>query len=154
MALALDFAVTHPLQPLAFTADYAGARLPGSWATKYGETHKNQFVAPCLKAGADFKPMIVETYGTWAPAARELLDEIATQYAVHQGGTASAAANILFQRLSVTLMRLNARMLLARAPIGFTDEEPLGYTEPCTTDNEDLWEADNNDAVPDDEVRF
>jgi hypothetical protein len=92
--------------------------------------------------------MVVETFGSWAPDALVLLDEIATQYAIHQGCTGAVAARILFQRLSVTLMRLNARMLLVRAPIGFSDEEPLGYEDLTARDEDtDLWEECGGDAT-------
>jgi hypothetical protein len=98
----------------------AGERTPGSWAAAYAEKYKSKFIEPCLQRGVDFQAMVVETYGSWDPAALTVLNEIGNQYALHQGLSPAAAADRLFEKLSVTLMRLNARMLLVR---GSTDDE-------------------------------
>jgi hypothetical protein len=111
--LALDFAVTHPLQPDSY--NMAGERTPGSWAGAYADKHKAKYIESCASRGVDFRAMVVETYGSWDPAALEILNEIANQYAVHQHIEPAAAADRLLTRLSVTLMRLNARMMLVRS---------------------------------------
>jgi len=150
--LALDFAVTHPLQQQSFKTTNAEMRTPGSWAATYAHTHKSQFIGPCAKYGVRFQAMVVETYGAWDPAALKALDAIADQYAIHQSVPARYASQILFQRLSVTLMRMNARMLLVRNPSGFADEEPLlmdGCEAPHRLDDDildDVWEAPSDGA--------
>jgi hypothetical protein len=101
--------------------------------------------------------MVVETFGAWDPAARTVLEQIADQYAIHQSVTPSYASHILFQRLSVTLMRLNARMLLVRKPSLFADEDPIRDDVPPTqyATGDDVWEAPPQDVGHDpDFVRF
>jgi hypothetical protein len=110
--LALDLAVTHPLQPNALSS--AGISEPGSWASVYAKTHKAKQGPPLEALGVDFAPLVVETLGSWDPPAFELLNRFADQYAMHQGIPPALAAKTLFQRLSVTLMRVNVRMILAR----------------------------------------
>jgi ubiquitin len=110
--LAVDLAVTHPLQPNALLK--AGKREPGSWATEYARTHKSSQAARLAPHGVDFAPLIVETFGSWDPDAYDLLHRFADQYATHQAVSASVAVRTLFQRLSVTLMRVNVRMILSR----------------------------------------
>jgi hypothetical protein len=147
--LALDFAVTHPLQPQSF--DMAGVRVPGSWAEAYASTHKAKYIEPCMARGVDFQAMVVETYGSWDPAALTILNEIANQYAMHQGIDAPVAADRLLGRLSVTLMRLNARMMLVRGDVGdaFEDDVPTDgaledypFLDEGPDSNQDFQEAD------------
>jgi hypothetical protein len=152
MPLALDFAVTHPLQPTAFSI--AVEQTPGSWAAMYADLHKSKFEAPCAAKGVQFKPMVVDTFGAWDPAACTLLNAIADQYAIHQSVPPAYAANVLFTRLSVTLMRMNARMLLVRKTAGFAEEDPLRDDDPITHDDpDDLWDAPTTTGV-DHECRF
>jgi hypothetical protein len=155
MPLALDFAVSHPLQPAAFSN--AVERTPGSWAATYADQHKAKFEAPCAAKGVQFQAMVVDTFGAWDPAALKVLNAIADQYAIHQSVSPSYAANILFQRLSVTLMRMNSRMMLVRKPTGFDEEEPLdtGATVAQPDDPDDLWdESLDAGALRHDEGRF
>jgi hypothetical protein len=120
--LAVDLAVTHPLQPNALLK--AGMREPGSWATEYARIHKSAQAAQLAPRGVDFAPLVVETFGSWDPDAYALLHRFADQYATHQAVTPSVAVRTLFQRLSVTLMRVNVRMILARiSPVPFEWEQ-------------------------------
>jgi len=157
--LALDFAVTHPQQPQSFTI--AGELTTGSWAATYADTHKSQFHTPCEAAGVSFQPMVVETFGAWDPAARKTLEEMADKYAVHQSVPATLASTIIFQRLNVTLMRMNARMLLVRRPVGFDAESPLYLdwmaakpSEEWTEAWTDVWEALPDTDEAEDQLRF
>jgi hypothetical protein len=127
--LAIDLAVTHPLQPNALQR--AGDGAPGSWASAYAREHKDKQAPPLEKHGVGFAALVVETFGSWDPAGYTLLHECAGHYAVHQGIPPAVAVRVLFQRLSVTLMRINARMILARdelPPDGF-DKVPVSLTE-------------------------
>ena len=152
--LALDFAVTHPQQPQSFSI--AGEVTPGSWATAYGTLHKSQFEAPCEKRGVQFQAMVVETFGAWDPTARQMLESFANEYAIHQDVDAKFASRILFQRLSITLMRMNARMLLVRNSSGFDEETPLfnEWEQPDITVEADVWEIHPDPVDEDGLFRF
>ena len=78
----------------------------------------------------------------WDPSARQMLEAFASEYAIHQGVDAKFASRILFQRLSVTLMRMNAHMLLVRISSGFDEETPLfdEWGQPGIPAEEDVWE--------------
>ena len=121
--LALDFAVTHPQQPS--NRQLAGVATPGSWATEYAKTHKEAGARACAAVGIDFAPMVVETFGAWSPQALDVLKALAHQYSIHQGVPEPIARATLFTKLSVTLQRQNARMLLARSVLRYNAEAPL-----------------------------
>jgi hypothetical protein len=86
--------------------------------------------------------MVVETFGAWDPSARVALDKIADKYALHQGVAPAKAASWLFTRLSVTLMRMNARMLLVRSTVGGVDEVPIeeAWHPADEYAEDDVWE--------------
>jgi hypothetical protein len=155
--LAIDLAVTHPLQPN--NTQKAGDRTSGSWASDYARAFKDQQAAPLAAHGVAFAPLVVETYGSWDPAGYALLHQCAAKYAMHQGISPAVAVRVLFQRLSVTLMRMNARMILARdppptdvpeVPTEMTDNdlrldlmmEPAASMSPWRDGNEGLAEHD------------
>lgn len=113
--LALDVAVTHPLQ----SSHKLGAEdelTAGHWAKAYAAAHKEPLRAQVEACGVAFAPMVVETFGAWDPAARDVLSSFARRFAGHQQAQIGAARRVLFTRLSVALMRQNARMILARHP--------------------------------------
>ena len=118
--LALDFAVTHTLQPKY--ANLAGCEA-GGVATAYARHHKNGQIAPCLRAGVEFKAMVCEVYGSWDPAALPVLAATAKHYATCQGIDAGIALGYLATRLNVRLMRQNVRMILARCPPADHDDD-------------------------------
>ena len=154
--LALDFAVPHPLQPKY--SKLADCAQPGSVAAAYAANHKRAPISPCRRAGVSFRAMVVETFGSWDPSALPILAETATLYALHQGVTPSLALKYLSTRLSVTLMRQNVRILLARAPTpdpegedyvplnGLTDGDSVASDD---TDEDRLQESIDGDDTSD-----
>ena len=139
--LALDFAVTHPLQPkYSKLADCAPA---GSVAAAYAANHKRAPISACRRAGVDFRGMVCETFGAWDPSALPILSETATMYALHQGVTPSIALQYLSTRLSVALMRQNVRILLARAPT--LDHEGEDDVSPSELSDVDSVASDDSD---------
>ena len=58
--------------------------------------------------------MVVETYGTWSPEATDVLNQVAEQYAIHQGVKPTTARQWLYQALSTQLQLYNAAMLVTR----------------------------------------
>ncbi len=138
--LALDFAVTHPLQPKYLNGKLAEDVNPGGVAAAYAATHKAGQFAPCQRAGVNFRPMVVEAFGSWDPQALPVLRETALLYATHQGVDPKRALQWLGTRLNVVLMRQNVRMMLARATHADIFEE-------VTEDVEDaLSECDTDDT--------
>ena len=56
----------------------------------------------------------VEAYGCWGMEAQQSL-QLAARLAIQMGCNKSQATTILYQRLSLSLVRANARALLSRA---------------------------------------
>ena len=139
--LALDFAVTHPQQPKYLNGKLAEDVTPGGVAAAYAATHKAGHFAPCQRAGVNFRPMVVEAFGSWDPQALPVLRETALLYATHQGVDPKSALKWLGTRLNVVLMRQNVRMMLARAsPADVFDDEAdcdIGAVSECGSDDTD-----------------
>ena len=82
----------------------------------------------CAAAGVDFLPMVVCTFGGWLPEGEKFVSAVARHLADHSGQTQSVVASQLWQRLSITLWRTNARIILHRAPSADLEEWDLpGY---------------------------
>ena len=64
-------------------------------------------------AGASF---FVETLGGFHRVATDQVKQIGAALAQHQGIEVQVASRQLFQRMSITLMRGNAAMLMSRRP--------------------------------------
>ena len=65
-------------------------------------------------AGGDFFPLVVETFGVWAPSSLATLRTIASWATTYSGLPTHRALSNLLQQLSVTLWSLNAQMLRAQ----------------------------------------
>jgi hypothetical protein len=64
-----------------------------------------------------FCPLVVESFGSWSDAACKIIVRIAKSQATVIGLAGHIAVERLFQRLSVTLQKFNASMILNRSPI-------------------------------------
>jgi hypothetical protein len=64
-----------------------------------------------------FCPLVVETFGSWSDAACKIIVRIANSQATVIRLAGHFAVERLFQRLSVTLQKFNASMILNRSPI-------------------------------------
>ena len=73
----------------------------------------------CRAQGIFFQPLVVETFGGWDADAVKFLKKIAVQDARRWGKKDSLEIKQFFQRLSVTLQRGNAALLVDR------DIEPI-----------------------------
>ena len=67
----------------------------------------------CQDQGIAFLPIAMETLGGFHKVALEQVKRIGAR---HQGSEERVATKQLFQRLSVTLMRGNAALLMSRRP--------------------------------------
>ena len=75
----------------------------------------------CRQEGLVFVPLPVETFGSWHIDAAKELRRIAIAAARNRGKDESLTVKHFFQKLSVTLARGNAALLLSRIP---TREQP------------------------------
>jgi hypothetical protein len=127
--LAVDVTVSHPSQANApnqaegeetSASKRAAVQAAGAKVRKHGPR--------CAAAGVDFLPMVVCTFGGWLPEGEKFVSAVARHLADHSGQTQSVVASQLWQRLSITLWRTNARIILHRAPSADLEEWDLpGY---------------------------
>ncbi len=83
--------------------------------------------ARCAAAGVDFLPLADCSYGGWLPDGEKFISAIARRVADHTGQLQGVVASQLWQRLSVTLWRTNAQIMLHRAPRGDCEAWDLPY---------------------------
>ena len=69
---------------------------------------------PCRAQGIAFQPLVVETFGGWDADALKALKDLARQSARRWGKNNSEEIKFFFQRLSVSLQRGNASLLVER----------------------------------------
>ena len=110
---ALDITVTGPLAAsnVAAAAEEAGSALAKAFNRKVQGTAE-----ACQEQGLVFLPIAVETLGGFHKVAVEQVKKIGAAVARHQGSDERVATRQLFQRLSLTLMRGNAALILGRRP--------------------------------------
>ena len=112
-AVALDFAVTCPLQ--ANTRQAAADRpLVAAMAYEAAKLADRDTAARCVAQGIKLIPMVVETFGGWGPAARAVLGTLAHTTAQSTGIPHSIATCQLYEALGVRLQRANARAIISR----------------------------------------
>ena len=70
----------------------------------------------CQDQGIAFLPIAIETLGGFHKVAIEQVKRIGVAVARHQGVLETFAVKQLFQRLSLTLMRGNASLVMTRRP--------------------------------------
>ncbi len=112
-AIALDFAVTCPLQATLLAES---AQHPLAAARSY-EAHKmedRRTAQQCAAAGLTLVPMVAETLGGWGPAAQNFFRNLAKAAADRQGIDASIASCQIYESMGIRLQRANARAVLSR----------------------------------------
>ena len=67
-------------------------------------------------------PLAVESYGCWGTEAQQSFSRLTARLATQMGCNKSQATTILYQRLSLSLVRANARALLSRARFQQSEE--------------------------------
>ena len=103
-----DVTVRNTLQPafLLRGAEQAGI------AAEAGGAAKDQLHATAVEeSGGEFYPIIVESFGVWAPCSLITLREIASRATTYTDLPRHRALTNLMQQLSVLLWRYNARLL-------------------------------------------
>ena len=110
---ALDVTVTGPL---AKTNVRAAATEAGSSLLKAFDRKVRGAAAACQQQGLVFLPLAVETLGGMHKVAVEQLKRLGAAVGRHQGSDERVATRQLIQRLSLTLMRGNAALMIGRRP--------------------------------------
>ena len=65
-----------------------------------------------INDGGDFIPLVCESFSVWSPFALSTLFTIADHTTIKNGLSQKLARRQLLQRLSVTLWKYNAKMIL------------------------------------------
>ena len=113
--VAFDVSVVSPTQNATIlqAADHPAAAIEVRKAAK-NRPHS----ANCQEQGILFQPLVVESFGGWDKDALAFLKELSRQDARRWGKDSAQEIRYFFQRLSVTLQRGNAALVIDR------DEEP------------------------------
>ena len=109
--VAFDVSVTSPTQDAVLhrAADSAAAAISLRKSSKNRAHFDN-----CRAQGITFQPLVVETFGGWDVDAVKYLKDMARLEARRWGKKDSIEIRNFFQRLSVTLQRGNAALLINR----------------------------------------
>eukprot|EP00731_Ephydatia_muelleri_P011585 Em0006g479a len=111
---AFDLTITSPLNPTTLTE--AGVKCGSS--AQVAEVRKHAANdGKCKELGWVCIPLAVESYGCWGMEAQESFKRLAARLAIQMGCSRSQATATLYQRLSLSLVRANARALLSRARV-------------------------------------
>ena len=111
---ALDFTVTSPLNPTTLN----GASVTAGSAASAAEPRKHATNdAKCNRLCWVCIPLAVETYRCWGDEAIKCLDRLAARIATRTARPKSSAVSALYGRLSIVLVRANARAILARSSV-------------------------------------
>ena len=107
--IAFDVSVTSPTQEnLIFqAADRPAAAIEARKRQKIRVHAQN-----CRDQGVDFQPLVVETFGGWDSDALKFLKEMARIDARRWGKDEAIEIKQFFQRLSISLQRGNAALLI------------------------------------------
>ena len=116
---AFDLTVASPLKPTTLTE--AGVRC-GSSALFADARKHNANDSKCAVLGWVCIPLAVESYGCWGTEAQQSFSRLAARLAIQMGCNKSQATTIVYQRLSLSLVRANARALLSRTRFQQSEE--------------------------------
>jgi hypothetical protein len=138
-----DVCVTHPLQP-KFLVETGKRKLKefGTAQERYGvEVKLRKYSVRCAKAGLEIQPLVASSFGAWGSHGRELLKVIGSRIAARTGVAPATCTAQLQQRLSIIILRSNARAILARANRHAKDIFEDALPDNPTTDYEDPPDA-------------
>jgi ubiquitin carboxyl-terminal hydrolase 44/49 len=110
-SLALDITVVHPQQPalLAHSSKkpaHAAKHAEGKKIAKYSES--------CSKNVVHFVPVAAEFFGGWSEPAVRFIRKLATRLSVKWDLSLAETKKIMFQNLSVTMTKQNAKAVAIR----------------------------------------
>ena len=111
----IDVTVTGPLAQSNVASAAAAADAGGALEKAFKRKVEGAAQA-CQEQGISFLPVAVETLGGFHKVAVEQTQRIGAALSRHQGIEENIAIKQLFQRMSITLMRGNAAMIMSRRP--------------------------------------
>jgi hypothetical protein len=111
----LDLAVTSPYQQKFINQ---AATSPGHAAREYFKLKEANYKQKVSDAGLVYVPMVVESFGRWHTDSFFVLEKIADMRSKHDPfiNSVSESRKLLFQSLSVALIRKQSNMILDRMP--------------------------------------
>jgi hypothetical protein len=108
---ALDVAITSP-----FTLDAMASRPKDGNLARYYDIKIKNLSAEIRNADFHFAPIIISTMGQWESSAYEIIGKIAKMIANRSFTSYAVTMSQMFQKLSISLQRSNARAILSRLP--------------------------------------
>ncbi|KAL5494359.1 hypothetical protein EMCRGX_G015676 [Ephydatia muelleri] len=106
---AIDVSITSPLKSsiLSEAGVVAGA------AARQTKHSNNDSI--CSELGWKCVPLVVETFGAWGKTAGQFFGQLAVRLAAQGNSTKATTLNSIYGRLSLLLVRANARAFIARS---------------------------------------
>ena len=109
---AIDFTIVHPLNHSFLN----GASMIGGAVAEIGaETKLETNGQKCDELGWQCIPMAVSVYGEWCDTGEDTIQRVASHLALQTRSRLSEARRVISTRLSLSLMRSNARALLGHS---------------------------------------
>ena len=109
---AIDVTVVHPLNSCFLTG---ASTIGGVAAESRAETKAATNGPKCHELGWRCIPMAVSVFGEWCDSGAETIGRIASHLALQTRSRITTARGAILTRLTVSLMRSNARAMLGRA---------------------------------------
>ena len=125
----------------------------GGAADRYCEGEKesqaNQNKKDALEMGYEYQPLVLDTAGAWDHGAVKWLRRLGGMLATANNITKTQGCERVFQKLSITLQRVQARAILERRPylMGVLEEDEMQEEYPP-----ELLDAEDEDGVTDEEA--
>ena len=113
--LALDVVISSPLQ-LKFLFDSSTEERRDAAITAAESRKDRKSLDVCAQNGFDFAPLAFDTFGGCSDTVRDIMSRLITCAADRCGMPRALIATQFRQRISLAIQRINASMLLSRAP--------------------------------------
>ena len=110
---ALDITVINPLQQTLMDRSAAN---PGHALQVAFDRKMSRHGEDCRTAGIAFMPLPLDTLGAWGESTVREVKKMGSFLARLTGGEESEIIRHLIQRVSITLMKVNANLILNRSP--------------------------------------
>ena len=126
-AAALDITVVNPLNATNITGAISTVGSVTSAAATRKHEHND---AKCIELGWECIPLVVTTYGEWGSEASDFLSQLATRVCMQSVARKGDVLDAIYCRLSLALMRCNARAMLccgSNCAIGTTELLRSGF---------------------------
>ncbi|KAL5499538.1 hypothetical protein EMCRGX_G010973 [Ephydatia muelleri] len=123
---AIDVSITSPL--ISNILSEAGV-VAGAAARQTEERKHTCNDTICSELGWKCVPLVVETFGAWGGTAGQFFGELASRLAAQSHSSKTTMLNNIYGRLSLILVRANARAFNARWQLAVTEECTHAFLE-------------------------